>query len=378
MKRWFVVWLLALAGLLRAEPVREFRGVWVATVFNLNWPSKAGLAVAQQQAELRAILDRARELKLTAVLLQVRPAADALYASEREPWSAFLSGTQGRNPGYDPLAFALREAHARGLELHAWFNPFRAGTNPKADFSARHVVRTRPEWIRRHGSLLWLDPGVPAAREFVLETIVDVAQRYAIDGVHVDDYFYPYPNGGVREFSDEPSWRTYGLASGLSRGDWRRDNINRFVEQLYARVKAVRPAAKVGISPFGIHRPGVPAGIEAGLDAYDTLYCDAPLWLARGWCDYLTPQLYWPIQPAKQSFPVLLDWWRAQSTAGRPVWPGIATERVGPGRAAREIAEQIALARRGTTQPGHIHWDMKALMQNRGGVVDLLKREVYR
>jgi uncharacterized lipoprotein YddW (UPF0748 family) len=368
--------LLAVAG--RGEPVKEFRGAWVATVFNLNWPSKAGLSAAQQQAEMRAILDQARELKLTAILLQVRPAADALYASEREPWSAVLTGVQGENPGYDPLAFAVKEAHARGLELHAWFNPFRAGTNPNANFAAGHLTRTHPEWIRRHGSLLWIDPGEPAAREFVLGVILDVTRRYAIDGVHLDDYFYPYPAKGVRDFADEASWQRHGVASGLSRADWRRDNINRFVEQLYLRVKAARPAARVGISPFGIHRPGVPEGIEAGIDSYAQLYCDAPLWLERGWCDYLTPQLYWSIEPPKQSFATLLAWWRSQSKAGRPIWPGLASQRVGPQRPAQEMARQIALSREGTKTPGHIHWDMKALMQNRGGVADLLKTEVYR
>lgn len=367
--------LVCVAGAAQTE--KEFRGAWVATVHNLDWPSKPGLSAAQQQAELRAILDRARSLGLNAILFQVRPAADALYASKLEPWSAFLTGTQGEGLGYDPLAFAVREAHARGIELHAWFNPFRAATSASAAFAKSHVSRAHPEWVRRHGSLLWIDPGVPAARDYVLGVILDVVRRYEIDGVHIDDYFYPYPTKGVSDFADAASWKAHGAASGLSRGDWRRDNINRFVESLYRRVKAEKPSVKVGISPFGIYRPGVPATIEAGLDAYGQLYCDAKLWLERGWCDYLSPQLYWSIEPAKQSFPVLLDWWRAQSKIGRPVWPGIATERIGSARPAREIAKQIALTRRGTAQPGHIHWDMKALMQDRGGIASLLRREVY-
>ncbi len=368
---------LALAAA-SAHAASEFRGAWVASVHNLDWPSKPGLGAERQQAELRAILDRARKLGLNAILLQVRPAADALYASKLEPWSAFLTGTQGEGPGYDPLAFAIREAHARGIELHAWFNPFRAATDAKAALTNGHVSRVHPDWIRRHGSLLWLDPGVPAARDYVLGVVLDVVRRYDIDGVHIDDYFYPYPMKGAGDFADAASWKAHGAASGLSRGDWRRDNINRFVESLYRRVKAEKPAVKVGISPFGIWRPGVPATIEAGLDAYGQLYCDAKLWLERGWCDYLSPQLYWSIEPAKQSFPVLLDWWRAQSKAGRPIWPGIATERIGSARPAGEIAKQIALTRRGTDQPGHIHWNMKALMQDRGGIGDLLRRDVYR
>ncbi|MGB8169827.1 MAG: family 10 glycosylhydrolase [Chthoniobacteraceae bacterium] len=360
-----------------AEPAAEFRGAWVATVFNLDWPSKPGLSAERQQAEFRAILDRAKAIKLNALLLQVRPTADALYASKIEPWSAFLSGTQGQGPGYDPLAFAIREAHARGIELHAWFNPFRAATNAGNATAPNHVARTHPEWIRRHGSLLWIDPGEPAAREYVLGVILDVVRRYDIDGVHLDDYFYPYPTKGVTDFADDSSWKRNGQSSGLSRADWRRDNINRFVEKLYRQVKAEKPAVKVGLSPFGIWRPGVPSTIEAQLDAYGQLYCDAKLWIERGWCDYLSPQLYWSIEPAKQSFPVLLDWWRARSKSGRPIWPGIATERIGPARPAREIADLIALTRRGTSTPGHIHWDMKALLQNRDGIADLLQRDTY-
>lgn len=374
--RVFVCVALAIA-LLQDAVSAEFRGAWVASVYNLDWPSKAGLSPQRQQAELRAILDRARDLKLTAILLQVRPAGDALYNSSFEPWSAFLTGTQGVNPGYDPLAFAVREAHARGLELHAWFNPFRAATNANGSFAKGHISRTRPEWVRRHGSLLWLDPGEQAARDYVLRVVLDVVRRYDIDGVHIDDYFYPYPTKGVSNFNDAASWQKYGVRSGMSKADWRRDNINRFVESLYRQVKAAKPSVKVGISPFGIWRPGVPSSIEAGVDAYGMLYCDAKLWLERGWCDYLAPQLYWSIQPAKQSFPVLLQWWRAQSKSGRPVWPGIATDRIGPNRSAREIANQIALTRSNTNSPGHIHWSMKTLMQNRGGIGDLLRSEVY-
>ena len=383
MRRWLsaAVAALVLAGAgesSRAEgPEREFRGAWVATVYNLDWPSKAGLPAAQQQAELRAILDRAAELKLNAILLQVRPSADALYRSDKEPWSAVLTGQQGAAPGYDPLEFAVREAHARKLELHAWFNPFRAATNAKGPFSSKHVTQTHPEWIRRYGSLMWIDPGVPEARAYVIDVILDVTRRYGVDGVHIDDYFYPYPGNGA-VFSDDPSWTRYGMKSGLSRGDWRRDNINRFVEALYRGIKAEKASVKFGISPFGIYRPGVPATIEAQLDAYDQLFADARLWLERGWCDYLAPQLYWGIEPAKQSFPVLLDWWRAQSRVGRPIWPGIATERVGAKRPAKEIGNQIELTRRGDPNPGHIHWSMKSLMRNQGGVADMLKRETYR
>ncbi len=362
---------------LRAD--MEFRGAWVATVHNLDWPSKPGLPAAVQKAELRAILDRAQTLKLNAILFQVRPASDALYASSREPWSYFLTGKQGADPGYDPLAYAVSEAHARGLELHAWFNPFRASTATTGPFAPNHVINAHPEWIRTYAKQRYIDPGVPDARRYVLEVMMDVVRRYDIDGLHIDDYFYPYPVGGAT-FPDEVSWQRYGAASGMERADWRRDNVNRFIEAMYRGVKALKPSVRVGISPFGIWRPGVPPTTQAGLDSFNQLFADSRHWLAQGWCDYLAPQLYWPIEPAKQSFPVLLNWWRQQSRAGKPIWPGIATERVGSSRPAGEMVRQIELTRQGDLSgnaPGHIHWNMKALMVNKGGVGDLLKREVY-
>ena len=318
-------------------------------------------------------------MKLNAILFQVRPASDALYASKLEPWSAFLTGQQGASPGYDPLAFAIAEAHARGIELHAWFNPFRAATNVSGMHAANHVTQTHPDWVRRYGGQLWLDPGEPNARKYVISVILDVLRRYNIDGVHIDDYFYPYPKGGA-DFPDGETWKRLGASSGLNYADWRRDNINHFVADLYHAVKAEKPSVRVGISPFGIWRPHVPETIEAQLDAYAQLFADSRRWLQEGWCDYLAPQLYWPSAPAKQSFPVLLEWWRAQSTAGRPVWPGIATERIGARMSAKEITDQIALTRRGVpggTAPGHLHWNMTALMHDQGGIDGTLQRDVY-
>jgi uncharacterized lipoprotein YddW (UPF0748 family) len=225
---------------------------------------------------------------------------------------------------------------------------------------------------------LWIDPGEPAARSYILSIVRDIVYRYNIDGVHIDDYFYPYPlKQGRATFPDDITWRRYGAKSGLSRADWRRENINDFVRTLYRTVKALKPSLRVGISPFGIWRSGVPPTTKAGLDAYSQLFADSRKWLAEGWCDYLAPQLYWGIRPADQSFPVLLKWWRAQSN-GASVWPGIATERIGPRRPAREIVEQIELTRQGTTSPGNIQWSMKALMRNQGGIDRLLEAGPYR
>ena len=346
------LWLVLSLGILTPSAhaaEREFRGAWVATVYNLDWPSQPGLPAATQKAQLRALLDRAAELKLNAILLQVRPASDALYASMKEPWSEFLSGQAGVSPGYDPLEFAIAEAHQRGIELHAWINPFRAALHASQNLPANHVAKKHPTWVRRFGKQLWLDPGEPAARAYVLDVIRDIVRRYNIDGIHIDDYFYPYPLAtGAASFPDDATWERYGAKSGLSRADWRRENINDFVRSMYRVVKSTKPRVRVGISPFGIWRPGVPLTIEAQLDAYGELFADARKWVAEGWCDYLAPQLYWSIEPAKQSFPVLLDWWRGQSN-GKSIWPGIATERIGAQRPAREIVRQIELTRRGTT-----------------------------
>ncbi|CAN5554176.1 glycoside hydrolase family 10 protein [soil metagenome] len=375
--RLFLVLLFSLGTLPATAAEREFRGAWVATVYNLDWPSKPGLPAATQKAQLRALLERAAALKLNAILLQVRPASDALYASKKEPWSKFLSGSAGVSPGYDPLEFAIAEAHARGIELHAWVNPFRAAVSAGEKLPSNHIAKEHPEWVRRFGKQLRIDPGEPAARAYVIDVITDIARRYDVDGVHLDDYFYPYPlQSGDASFPDDASWGGHGTKSGMSRADWRRENINDFVRSLYRSVKASKPRARVGISPFGIWRPGVPPTIEAQLDSYAQLFADSRKWLAEGWVDYLAPQLYWGIAPAKQSFPVLLDWWRAQSR-GKPVWPGIATERIGAKRPAREIVEQIALSRRGTSSPGHIHWSMKALLQNQGGIDNLLQAGPY-
>ncbi len=355
--------------------MREFRGAWVATVYNLDWPSKPGLSAAAQRAELIRILDTAKDTGLNAVLFQVRSASDSVYKG-REPWASCLTGRMGGDPGYDPLAFAIQEAHARGLELHAWFNPFRAVTNVKNPVSSDHISKRKPEWTIRHGNQVWLDPGNPEVRKYVIDIVMDVVRRYNIDGVHLDDYFYPYKSTAPGPFKDQSSFARHG--GGKSLLEWRRQNVNALVMGLNQSIHSAKPRLLFGVSPFGIWRPGVPASIEAGVDAYNDLGCDARLWVQRGWVDYLAPQLYWSIQPAKQSFPVLLRWWASENKSRRHMWPGIATERIGKGRPASEIIRQIEICRETTGVSGHIHWNMKAIMTNRGGIRDLLKTTVYR
>jgi len=390
---------------------REFRAAWVATVAQIDWPSAPGLPVAQQQAQALALLDRARDIGLNALVLQVRPAGDAFYPSDLEPWSEYLTGAQGQAPvpAWDPLAFWIEQAHRRGLELHAWFNPYRARhSSAKSPLAPQHIAARAPHLVRSYGDMLWMDPGEPECAQHLLAVVSDVLRRYAVDGVHIDDYFYPYPvrppgvpagpDAAELPFPDEASHARYVAGGGtLARDDWRRANVDALVQALYATVHAVRPGTRVGISPFGIGRPDRrPPGI-AGFSQYDKLYADVERWVHEGWLDYLAPQLYWPIDRPGQQFPVLLDGWlaeQAQARVPRHVWPGLFTSQVvhraagqpeGP-RAwpAQELLAQIALqrqrahaARPGGGATGHIHFSMVALMQDRDGLATALRAGPY-
>ncbi len=366
---------------------REFRGLWIATVANIDWPSRSGLSTANQQSELIAILDRAQTLKLNAVILQVRPAGDALYSSNIEPWTRSLTGTQGGSPGWDPLTFAVEQAHARGIELHAWFNPFRAGNlSDSLSLASNHFSRQRPDLTRPYCTQRWFDPGEPEVHAHTYRVIRDVVTRYDIDAVHLDDFFYPYPDSRCAglQFPDSAVYARFVAGGGtMSRDDWRRDNVNRFVQQLQQEVRQVDPTVKVGISPFGIWRPGTPPGI-VGLDAYGSIFADSRLWLNRGWIDYLSPQLYWSLSSTGQNFTALLDWWTQQNTQQRHLWPGLASYRVADGSssafAATEIQGQVTATRQranATGGPtGTILYNTTSVMQNRGGLSTLLESSV--
>jgi len=368
------------------KPVREMRAAWVATVANIDWPSTNSVTAAQQKSELLALLDQAVRLKLNTIILQVRPACDAFYASSLEPWSEYLTGTMGRapEPYYDPLAFALGEAHNRGMELHAWFNPFRARhLIARSPIAPNHISRTHPELVRQYGRYLWLDPGERAAQDYSLAVIMDVVRRYDVDGVHFDDYFYPYAehdsSGKDLVFPDEASWRRYGSGGKLSRDDWRRENINSFIHRVYDSIKGAKPWVKFGISPFGIWRPGNPAQIQ-GFDAYASIYADSRKWLQNGWVDYLAPQLYWEIKRPSTSFPVLMRWWTEQNTRARLLVPGMdatKTTRLSESWKPAEILNQVRLTREQTGVSGQVYWNMGALMHN--SALDFaLEREAYR
>jgi uncharacterized lipoprotein YddW (UPF0748 family) len=365
---------------------RELRAAWVASVGNIDWPSRPGLSSEQQRAELITILDKLVQLNMNAIVLQVRPAADALYQSSIEPWSDFLTGEMGRapDPYYDPLTFATEEAHKRGLEMHVWINPYRAKHPASKSTSASHIIRSRPELVRRYGSMVWMDPGDPAVRARTTEVVLDLVRRYDIDGVHMDDYFYPYPEtqrGREIEFPDESTYRRYRQGGGtLARDDWRRENVNQLVKELYDGIHAVKPWVRFGISPFGIWRPGYPASVR-GLDQYDKLYADARKWLNEGWVDYFTPQLYWAVDRPEQSYPVLLQWWAEQNLHGRHLWPGNYTGKVAfTGNSAwrtDEVIQQIRLTRAQPGATGNVHFSMTVFLQNPDSLDERLVREVY-
>lgn len=366
---------------------REFRGMWIATVANIDWPSRTGLTAAEQQGEMGLLLEAAQQTGLNAVVLQVRAAGDALYPSSLEPWSRSFTGTQGTSPGYDPLAFAVAQARLRGLEVHAWFNPFRAGNlSDTLRLAPQHFAMRRPDLVRRHCGQLWFDPGENAVHDQAIAVVRDVIARYDVDAVHIDDFFYPYPGTACQgDFPDSAVYARYTAGGGtLSRADWRRDNVNRFVERLYREAHDARATVRVGISPFGIWRPGNPAGIT-GLDAYASIYADSRLWLQRGWVDYFAPQLYWSIASTGQSFPALLGWWAQQNTQRRHLWPGLASYRIADGSSspysATEIPAQIALARDqaqttgGAT--GTIFYNGSSVRTNRSGFATTLASGLY-
>jgi uncharacterized lipoprotein YddW (UPF0748 family) len=369
-------------------PDREFRAMWIATVANIDWPSKKGLDRNRQQAELKALFDQAVALNFNAVILQVRPGADALYESPLEPWSEYLTGRQGESPGYDPLAFAVAEARLRGLELHAWFNPYRARhTSAKGEPAATHVSRTHSALVKAYGADLWMDPGEPAVQDRSVAVIRDVVRRYDIDGVHIDDYFYPYPvkdrSGQKIPFPDDASWAKYQRAGGkLARDDWRRSNVDRFIERLNREIHAEKAWVKFGISPFGIWRPKFPASIQ-GFDAYTELYADARKWMHNGWADYFTPQLYWALSAKEQSLPVLLDWWVEQNARSRHFWPGLNATMVGTTPkserrplTADEMVRQVATVRKKTGANGVVFWNASAV-ESKPGLASALRGRVF-
>lgn len=359
---------------------REFRGAWIASVYNINWPSKPGLSSQEQQRELIVLLDRAQKLNMNAIILQVRPMGDALYASQLDPWSEYLTGVQGKapEPYYDPLAFAVQEAHKRSMHLHAWINPYRVGsTKSKSAFANNAFIKRYPNVTRKLDALYWSDPAAKESQDHLVAVVADIVRRYDVDGIHIDDYFYPYKSemkSSKNDFPDGPTYAAYQQTGGkLDRDHWRRQNVDTLMQRVYAQIKAIRPTVQFGIAPFGIWRPGHPAGIS-GMDAYNEIYGDAKKWYNEGWVDYMAPQLYWDLSKTKQSYPKLLTWWGSENTHKRHLWPGISISGVGNGFPASDVEQRIGINRKEPGVTGEIMWNIKPVMSNQGGIADTLAK----
>lgn len=341
----------------RPRAAAEMRGVWLATVSNRDWPSRPGLTADVQRAELIAHLDRAARDRLNTVIFQVRPTADALWPSPYEPWSEYLTGTQGRSPGWDPLGTAVREAHRRGLELHAWFNPYRiANHTDLSRLAASHPARRHPDWTVSYGGKLYYNPGLPEVRAFVQRAMLDAVARYPVDAVHFDDYFYPYPVAG-QTFDDDDAYDRYG-GGFSSRAAWRRDNINRLVKEMAAGIRKVRPGTRFGISPFGIWRNAStdPRGSDtrAGVQTYDDLYADTRTWVRSHWIDYIVPQLYWNIGFAAADYAKLVDWWAGVAKGTKThLYIGEALYKAGAAGQPSAWQDPVELSRHLTLAAGH-------------------------
>ncbi|OHE75260.1 MAG: hypothetical protein A3F67_02215 [Verrucomicrobia bacterium RIFCSPHIGHO2_12_FULL_41_10] len=374
-----ILLLLLCTSALKAQNT-EFRGAWVPTVLNLCFPSHSGLSSQQQQREIIALLESAHSARLNALLVQVRPEGDTFYCSSKEPWSRYLTGKQGCSPGFDPLKYFIDEGHRRGIAIHAWFNPYRVAMNSAEARCIQHISHRSPNSVRRVGKMLWLDPGDPAVQDYVLNVVHEVIQHYAIDGVHIDDYFYPYPELlKGKGFPDTVTYQHYRHAGGtLPLADWRRASVNSLVRRLSIMVHQEKPGLLFGVSPFGIYTKGQPADVKAGLDQLHELYADPLLWMQKGWVDYMAPQLYWR-DAGPQSFTALLRWWRNPNVnpRGIPIYPGIALENLSEHHwPAQEIAQQLRVER--TVQPrghgGFILWNIKQLAQNQKGVAAIVRQ----
>ncbi len=387
-KQFFIlVFLLLLkTQILTAQnPEREFRGIWIATVSNIDFPSKPGLSEEEFKKEYAAIIHQLKELHFNAVIFQIRPAADAFYASEISPWSAFLTGMQGKEPGWeiDPLKYLISTTHKAGMEFHAWFNPFRAAINDKIKLSKSHVALKNPEWVVNYNSTPVLNPGIPDVREHICKVIEEVLRNYDIDAIHFDDYFYPYPIQNL-VFEDEKSFREYGKGW-KDKENWRRNNINELILLVHNTIKTTNPKVKFGISPFGIWRNNIEDTLygspSRGLSAYDAIFADSRKWLNKGWVDYLIPQIYWSRKSAVASFDSLTLWW-SRNSFGRHIYIGHALYKIDSDEdqawmSLQEMPDQIRFIRSNENLLGSSFFSYNTLRENKGGIRDSLKQNLF-
>ena len=377
-----IVLLLFLCSPLFAQPKREFRGIWIANVGNVDWPSQKGLSAEEQQQELIDLLDLIKRQGLNAVFFQIRNACDAVYESNLEPWSEWLTGQQGKSPGYDPLAFAIQECRKRNLEIHAWMNPYRAVTDIRsASLAPNHVARTRPDVLLAYGPLRLLDPGRPEVRSFVTRVVMDVVRRYDIDGIHFDDYFYPYPQKGLT-LNDNATFANHSRGM-TNRADWRRDNVNLLIEAVSDSIHRVKPWVKFGISPFGIWKNRVSSSSEGsdsrGFEAFSGNFADSRKWVDEGWVDYIAPQVYWSMGNGKANYSTIVPWW-SNNVSEQHLYIGHGVYKVNSDanwRKPLEVPNQIQYNRTFPNVQGSILFSAKTLRNNPNRVSDALLENVY-
>jgi uncharacterized lipoprotein YddW (UPF0748 family) len=367
-----------------AQSKYEFRGAWIASVDNIDWPTKGNYNSDSQKVEFTRILDTLKGIGINAVIVQIRPAADALYPSPYEPWSEWLTGRQGREPipYYDPLQFMIDQTHKRGMEFHAWCNPYRAVYNiEQSTIAPAHITKIHPEWFLTYGDTKYFDPGNKDVQQYVITVISDIVGRYDIDAIHFDDYFYPYRISG-KEFPDQVSFRKYG--NNLSKENWRRSNVDSIILSLSKIIKQQKASCKFGVSPFGvwrnIDRDSTGSATKAGQTNYDDLYADVLLWLKNGWIDYVAPQLYWEFGHRAAPYEILLDWWN-KHTYGRHCYIGLGFYRAGSNAAWRDktmLPRQIQALRTKPGIAGMIFFSAKSMMDNLNGWSDSLRNDYFR
>lgn len=368
-----------------AQSKPEFRGVWVATVDNIDWPSRGNYNSDSQKAEFIRLLDFHKSNGMNAMIVQIRPVTDAFYPSPFEPWSEFLTGSQGKAPSpyYDPLAFMVEETHKRGMEFHAWMNPYRAVFNiGRSSIAANHITRTNPDWFLTYGDKRYFDPGNKEAQQYLVNVVKDVVSRYAIDAIHFDDYFYPYSIPG-REFPDYGTYKQYG--NGLKKEDWRRSNTDSIIRLLSVAIKKENPKCQFGISPFGVWRNMDKDSINgsntrAGQTNYDDLYADILLWLKKGWIDYVAPQIYWEFEHKAAPFQVILDWW-SKNSYGKNCYIGLAMYKAGSNNYWRDdtqLPRQIEAIRRAPNVQGMIFFSSRSFEKNPNGWNDSLRLNYFK
>ena len=365
-----------------AKERKEMRGIWVATVLNIDWPSKKGLSVESQKQEFIKILDNVKEWNMNAVFVQIKPVGDAFYPSKFSPWSEYLTGIQGQNPGYDPLKFMIEEAHKRNIEFHAWFNPYRLTMSGGIDkLSNDNIGKQRPDWTITYGGKLYLNPGISEVNDYIVKSIMEVVENYDIDGVHMDDYFYPYKVKG-EIYNDEEQYNKYG-SNFLKVDDWRRDNVNKLIEKLYSSIKHKNKNIEFGISPFGVWRNISTDSVrgsntKAGIQNYDDLYADILYWMENNWIDYVAPQIYWNQGFKIAEYNTLVDWWSKYAKETKTnLYIGQAAYRIKDWEKDDELINQIKYNRNSEEVKGSIFFSYSSLVKNPKGILEKIKNDVY-